>query len=122
MRLLTTMAIFSVVTWSTLVAVDSRQQAASGASDSPLGLKVMSKKQQVEIRWNHDLGTTLKASKALMKISEGEITQALPLNQRDLQDGFVAYTPLTNDVRVRFEVTVPDGTTVSETARVVAIP
>ena len=130
MPLLVTMALFSIATGAILVALDSRQPAApaspavaaSPAYESPLGLKVTARKQEVEIRWNHDSSALAKATKAQMKIREGEMTELIPLERRDLQDGFVAYTSTTNDIRVRFEVIQTDGTIVSESARVVSIP
>ena len=80
------------------------------------------RKQQVEIRWDHDSRAALGADKALMRITEGELTELIPLDGRDLRDGFIAYTPMTNDVLIRFEVSQRDGSSVTESARVVAIP
>jgi len=130
MRLLTTTAVFGIVTGAVLIGLESRQSSgpptvdtpAAPAYDSPLGLKVISRKREVEIRWDHNSQAALNATKALVKISEGEMTESIPLDQHDLQDGFVAYTPMTNDVRVRFEMIKNDGTSVSESARIVAIP
>jgi hypothetical protein len=76
----------------------------------------------VDIRWDHDLAARLQSSKGLMKIMDGERTKLIPLDARDLQDGYVAYVPRTNDVEVRFEVTRGDGTLVTESTRVVAVP
>jgi len=133
MGLLTTTAVFSIVTGAVLVAFDSKRptsaaaasttvETASATSQSPLGLRVTSRKQQVEIRWDHNSRPVTSASKAVMKITEGETTELIRLDHRDLQDGFVSYTPMTKEVQVRFVVIAPDGTSVSESARVVAIP
>jgi hypothetical protein len=130
MRLLTTTALFSIVTGALLVGFDSRRPPAPTAPavqtavqyESPLGLMVTARKQQVEIRWNHDCQAVRGADKGSMKITEGEMTELIPLDRRDLQDGFVAYTAMTNDVRVRFEVTQRDRSSVTESARVVAVP
>jgi hypothetical protein len=130
MRLLTTTALFSIVTGALLVALDSRRPPAPTAPavqtaaqyESPLGLKVTTRKQQVEIRWNHDCQAVRGADKGFMKITEGEMTELIPLDRRDLQDGFVAYTAMTNDVRIRFEVNQRDGSSLTESARVVTIP
>ena len=59
--------------------------------------------------------------KGLLKVTEGESIKSIPLDLRDLQDGFVSYLALTSEVRVSFEVTEASGITVSESARVVAI-
>ena len=130
MRLLTTTALFSIATGAILVALDSSHPASAApapvetaaAYQSPVGLIVTTRKQQVEIRWDHNSLAVLKPVKGLVKITEGEMTKLIPLDWRDLQDGYVSYTPLTNDVTVRFEVTRADGSSVTESARVVAIP
>jgi hypothetical protein len=57
-----------------------------------------------------------------MQITESGITEALAFDQRQLSDGYVAYTPNTNDVSIRLEVTGKDGGTTSESIRSVAIP
>jgi hypothetical protein len=130
MRLLTTTALFSIATSAILVALDSKHPASAAPApvqttapyQSPLGLRVTARKQQVEIRWDHDSLAALKPVKGLVKITEGEITKLIPLDWRDLQDGYVSSAPLTNDVEVRFEITRADGSSVTESARVVAIP
>ncbi len=129
-RLLTTTALFSIATGAILMGLDSNHVEAPAAAPakttaeyrSPLGLRVSARKQQVDIRWDHDLVARLPSNKGLMKITEGEMTKLIPLDSRDLQDGYVAYSALTNDVRVRLEVTCVDGTLVTESARVVVVP
>jgi hypothetical protein len=130
MRLLTTAVLFTIATGAILIAWDSNRSnspaVASAVTEaehqSLLGLRVTTRKQQLDVRWDHDLVARLQSSKGLMKITEGEMTKLIPLDSRDLQDGSVSYAPLTNDVRVRFEVTLADGTLVTESARVVAVP
>ena len=56
-----------------------------------------------------------------MSITEAGVTEAIPFDPRELREGYVAYTPKTNDVSIRFEVTGKDGTA-AEAIRVVAIP
>jgi hypothetical protein len=128
-RLLATTALFSIVTGAILVSLDSRHPATVAAANvetsaiqSPLGLKVTIRKQQMEIRWDHDSVAVLKPSKGLMKITEGESTKLIPMDWRDLQDGSVSYAPLTNDIKVRLDVTGADGALVTESARAISIP
>jgi hypothetical protein len=129
-RLLATTVLFSVVTGGILVALESRhpeppavKPAGNTAGyQSPMGLRVTIRKQQVEIRWDHDLVAALKLGKGLIRITDGETTKLIPLDWRDLQDGYVSYTPLTSDVHVRFEIIEADGVGISESTRVVAIP
>src|SRR5258708_22755328 len=122
MRLLVTPAVFSVATGAPRVAWESRQPAGTEVKvECPLGLKVTSQQQQVEIRWNHDAPAALAAQKGLMRISDGALTDTIPLDRRDLQDGHISYRAITSDVRISFEVIAPDGNTVSESARAVSI-
>ena len=128
MRLLTTTALFSIVTASLLVALESRRPVRTVTTDatptiarpeSALGLQVTAQEQRVEIRWNHDSRATLGAAKGLIKITDGEVTELISLDRRDLRDGHVSYTPITKDVSICFEVIAADGTSVSESARAV---
>jgi hypothetical protein len=129
-RLLATTVLFSLATGAILVALESRHPEPPGAEaagntaayQSPMGLRVAIRKQQVEIRWDHDLVAALKPGKGLIRITEGETTKLIPLDWRDLQDGSVSYKPLTSDVHVRFEIIEADGVGISESTRVVAIP
>jgi hypothetical protein len=133
--LLTTTALFSIITALVVVALDSRRPGAMPAPtaeatpspaaavyESPLKLKVSSQKQHIEIRWDHEASVIQKADKGLIKITEGEMSELIPLDRRELQDGYVAYTAMTNDVRIRLEIIASDGKSISESARVVAIP
>jgi hypothetical protein len=120
MRLLITTALFSLATGAILIRLDTGP-ATPAAPPSQLGLKVSAQKQQVEIRWDHVAVAALNPVKGLLKIAEAESVKSLPLDQSDLQDGFVSYLASTSDVRVSFEITEASGVTVSESARVVAI-
>ena len=57
-----------------------------------------------------------------MSITENGITEAVPFEPSELRQGYVAYTPKTNDVSVQFEVASADGTITTESVRVVATP
>jgi hypothetical protein len=95
----------------------------AAASDDPgLGLSVKALPHQLEIRWNRQAGPIAASEKGEMKITEEGITESVPFDQSQLQDGYVAYTPKTNDVSIRLEVTGKDGATSSESVRTVAIP
>lgn len=104
------------------VAAAGPSDTSSSESPSSLGLSVTSKQHQLEIRWNRDSAPIAASDKGLMKITEDGITEALPFDQAQLRDGYVAYTPKTNDVSIRLEVTGKDGVTKSESIRAVAIP
>jgi hypothetical protein len=123
MRLLITTALFSLATGAILMRLDfgPAVPTASASQISQLGLRATAQKQQVEIRWDHVAVAALNPVKGLLKITEGDNIKLIPLDLRDLQDGFVSYQALTSEVRVNFEVTDASGGSVSESARVVAI-
>jgi hypothetical protein len=101
------------------------QESAAPTADAyetPLGLKVKSQPRQLEIRWNRAAPDVVAAARGTMHISEAGVTEAVPFDARELREGYVAYTPKTNDVGIRFEVTAVDGSAITESIRVVAIP
>jgi hypothetical protein len=100
----------------------SADASAAPADDARLGLNVKALPHQLEIRWNRQSGTITASDKGEMKITEEGITESVPFDQAQLHDGYVAYTPKTNDVSIRLEVTGKDGVTTSESVRTVAIP
>jgi hypothetical protein len=85
-------------------------------------LKVTAQPHQLEIRWDRAASAIASATKGAMSISEAGVTESIPFDTQQLHDGYVAYTPKTNDVSVRFEVTGADGAAKTESIRVVAIP
>lgn len=101
---------------------ESTSTAGVAAYETPLGLKVTSQPHQLDIRWNRSASAVATAVKGTMNISEGGVTEAVPFEGRELREGYVAYTPKTNDVNIRFEVTATDGVATTESIRVVAIP
>jgi len=102
-------------------AVQETQTSTAGY-ETPLGLKVTVQPHQLEIRWDRAASAITAAAKGTMRISEAGVTEAVPFDARELREGFVAYTPRTNDVSIRFEVTAVDGAATTESMRVVAIP
>lgn len=89
---------------------------------SPLGLRVTSQPQQVEILWDHASSAIHDAATATIRISDGDVSESVPFDGRQLQDGSLVYRPRTNDVSIRMEVHERDGRQVSESLRVVATP
>lgn len=90
--------------------------------ETPLGLKVTAPPHQLEIRWNRAAPAIAGAVKGTMSISEAGVTEAIPFDPQELREGYVAYTPKTNDVSIRFEVAGATGAVIAESIRVVAIP
>ena len=95
---------------------------AQASYESALALKVTSQPHQLEIRWNRAASAIASATKGSMSISEAGVTEAIPFDQQELREGYVAYTPKTNDVSIRLEVTGKDRAATTESIRVVAIP
>lgn len=111
----------------TLVFVWMLSRGSLGTSVSktarvPIGLRVVSRGNQLEIHWNHDTATIRNAAKGVMRISDGGVQEVVEFDPTQLRDGAVAYSPKSNDVSVRFEVNALDGTSLSESVRSVAIP
>jgi hypothetical protein len=135
-RLLPTMALVVIGIVATQTAWNSGRAASNDSAptaeststavvatyETPLGLKVASQPHQLDIRWNRSASAVAAAVKGTMNISEGGVTEAVPFEGRELREGYVAYTPKTNDVNIRFEVTAADGVATTESIRVVAIP
>lgn len=96
--------------------------AAGPGNEQGLGLTVTTRQHQLEIRWNRVSPVIAASDKGVMQITEDGITEAVPFDQSQLRDGYVAYTPKTTDVNIRLEVTRKDGGTTSESIRSVAIP
>jgi hypothetical protein len=97
-------------------------EAQAAQPETALGLRVTSRPHQLEIRWNRESSTIAASDQGVMRITEAGTTEAVPFDQDQLHDGYVAYTPKTNDVNIRLEVTGKDGSTTSESVRSVAIP
>jgi hypothetical protein len=88
----------------------------------PLGLKVTSNPQQLQVHWDRNATAIQSAAKGVMRVSDGDASEVIPFDARQLQDGYLVYRPLTNDVSIRLEVSQADGQSVSESVRVVAMP
>jgi hypothetical protein len=122
-RLLPTALLVGLAIGALQLATNSKQTvSAADGNQTGLGLTVASRQHQLEIRWNRQAAAIAASSNGVMKITEAGKTQAVPFDEEQLRDGFVAYTPTTNDVSIRLEVTGQDGGTTSESIRTVAIP
>ena len=129
-QLLPTAALFTLGTIVAQSALDHTTISANSANDitagyqAPSGLKVTAAPHQLQIRWNRDSKIILAAEEGEIRIAEGDVvvTQVIPIDKRQLLNGYIAYTPLTNDVSILFEVKAADGSTTTESVRAVAIP
>ena len=88
-----------------------------------MGLKIEPIGSDWQLRWNPDAPVIAKATKAHLLITDGGLQKFLDLDSSDLRSGTLIYTPLTNDVVLRFEVDRPDSAdTVSESVRIEGPP
>jgi hypothetical protein len=135
-RLLPTAALAIIAVGAVQLTMSSRrtvaetptqtETAASGTApvsdENALALTVTPLPRQLDIRWNRESEAIKESKEGVMRITEDGITEALPLDQNQLRDGYVAYAPKTTDVSIRLEVTGRNGQTTSESVRSVAIP
>jgi hypothetical protein len=103
-------------------SAERAQALTAPGSETALGLRVMSVAHQLEIRWNRGSAAITSSDRGVMNITESGITESVPFDQDQLRNGYVAYTPRTNDVSIRLEVIGKDGGRTSESIRSVAIP
>ncbi len=125
-KLLPTAAAFTIGAIAAQSAWDGHANARTSAPaaiaadyEAPLGLEVSSRPHQLEIRWNHSAQVVRGAERAEMTISEGGVTEVIPIEKDQLLDGSVAYTPRTNDVSIRIRLKAADGSATSESIRAV---
>jgi TonB family protein len=90
------------------------------AYETPLGLKVASSAGRLDVSWDHDSPVILTGSKAVLTITDGDLTKRIQLDEKQMRDGSIAYTPFSTDVNLRLEVGGPDGKTIGESIRVIA--
>lgn len=132
MRLLPTGFLVVVAIILTQMLWSSRGESTAASSNpaaeivqvrqSLLGLSVSSQPHQMDIRWDRAAPAVAGAQKGVMRITDDGVTEAIPIEARELREGSVAYVPKTNDVDIRFEVTAADGSVTAESVRAIAIP
>jgi hypothetical protein len=127
-RLLPTAALMVICIGALQLATNSNRTVAAApaltepGNETRLGLTLTTRPHQLEIRWNRESAAIAACDKGVMRITDNGITEVVPFDQGQLRDGYVAYTPKTNDVSIRLEVTGQDGGATSESIRSVAIP
>ena len=109
-------------TWESWHTPFSHASVIAPVPSRPLQLRAALNGQQLEVSWDHNSNAIRQAEKGTVRISEGEITESVPFEASQLQDGILVYRPRTNDVSVRMEVSERDGSQVSESVRAVTTP
>jgi len=119
------LAILTVVLLN--AAVDAWHVPAGRASlpprvSSPLHLRARMGAEQMEITWDHDSAAIREAEHGNLQILDGEVTESVPFEPAQLQDGVLVYRPRSNDISVRMEVSERSGEKISESVRAVRTP
>ena len=84
----------------------------------PLSLSVEPNAGQLVLRWNRNAPAVQTASRALLTINDGDNREDVEIDLVQLRNGNIVYSPITNDVSFRLEVTdVKGGKSVSESMR-----
>jgi TonB family protein len=84
----------------------------------PLSLSVEPNAGQLVLRWNRNAPAVQTASRALLTINDGDNHEDVEIDLVQLRNGNIVYSPITNDVSFRLEVTdVKGGKSVSESMR-----
>jgi TonB family protein len=100
----------------------SREAATNLPPPTALGLKVERNAGQLLLSWNKDASIMATASQATLTIADGESKEDIPLDLAQLRSvGSIVYSPITNDVSFRLEVTdLKNHRSASEQARFLA--
>lgn len=89
---------------------------------SPLHLRARMGAEQMEVSWDHDSAAIHEAERGNLEILDGGVTESVPFEPPQLQDGVLVYRPRSNDVSVRLEVSERSGEKISESVRAVRTP
>jgi TonB family protein len=94
----------------------------SGAPDaSSLALRVERNAGQLLLSWNREATLVKEAQRAILSILDGDHKEDVQLDLGQLRSGSIVYSPITNDVSFRLEVTnLTQGKSLSESVRVLA--
>lgn len=101
----------------------SSPQAPSANSEAPgstpLGLRVERRKKCWRVRWNRN--DAVDAGRGRLLITDGVIRKQVELGPNELRTGSIVYSPVTDDVVLRLEITSPGSQSpISESVRLVA--
>lgn len=123
--LLPTALVAMLLTGAGVVSFSSTPSAAPPQATAPLpiaeqptlGLSVVSKGDQLMIRWNTRSEVIAGADKGFVRISDSHGTEMAELDVQQLRDGYVAYGPASNDASIHLEVRTRDGGLFTQSVR-----
>jgi len=94
---------------------------AGGPEAGSLLLRAERNAGQLLLSWNREAALVKTASKAVLLISDGDHKEEVELDLGQLRNGSIVYSPVTNDVSFRLEVTdAKQGKSLNESVRVLA--
>ena len=94
---------------------------AGGPEAGSLLLRAERNAGQLLLSWNREAALVKTASKAVLLISDGDHKEEVELDLGQLRNGSIVYSPITNDVSFRLEVTdAKQGKSLNESVRVLA--
>jgi protein TonB len=96
------------------------ERSAAVEQDS-LSLRVERNAGQLLLSWNRESAAIRNAQRAILSILDGDHKEDVELVLAQLRSGSIVYSPITNDVAFRLEVTnLQQGKSLSESVRVLA--
>ena len=102
-------------------AMRSPAGEAAKPADSSLALKVERNAGQLLLTWNRASTLISSATRATLSITDGDHKEDVDLDLGQLRSGSVFYSPMTNDVSFRLEISdVKNGKSLAESVRVLA--
>jgi TonB family protein len=103
-------------------AVTSSETKSEAIMDSRLGLKLDWTGTDWRLSWNPDAPALLKATKGQLFVTDGTMQKTVDLDASDLHGGTIIYSPLTNDVVWKLQVTDANDSAalISESVRTVS--
>ena len=100
----------------------SSETKREALTDSRLGLKLDWTGTDWRLSWNPDAPALLKATKGQLFVTDGALEKTVDLDASDLHSGTIIYSPLTNDVVWKLQLTdaTDSGEPISESVRTVS--
>lgn len=97
-----------------------RTPPPAGPDAASLALRVERNAGQLLLSWNREATAVKAAQAAVLSILDGDHKEDVKLELNQLRSGSIVYSPITNDVSFKLEVTDARGQTANETVRVIA--
>ena len=111
--------VFTPATASASTRLASPSPAPAPAPRLLLGLRADYQKDSLLIGWDRTAPEIASAASATFRIADAGRTRTLNLSARELQNGSIVYKPKADEISVELNVTSREGTTASQSIRIV---